>query len=1122
MKPFKKKIKMLHKKIAQRLIITICLSFMALLFLSCSNHISKRYFGNTLFTRLDSDSTGIKFSNNIHATNKFNLFNYRNFYNGGGVALGDINNDGLIDIYFTANQGENKLYLNEGNFHFKDITKEAGVAGDSFWTTGVTMADVNGDGLLDIYVLNSGDLTGNDRTNELFINQGNLTFKEEAKKFHLDNNGFSTHASFFDYDGDGDLDCYVLNNRFKGTGPKMRQLIHETRNGVDRLGGDELLRNDNGVFRNMSKKAGIHSGAIGFGLGVSVRDINGDYRPDIYISNDFWERDYLYINQADGTFRDELTDRTTKISGSSMGSDMADINNDGMFDILVTDMLPAVNSRTKTMTIFGQFRKGERSKAFHSNFYYQELQNTLQVNNGDGTFREMAFLSGVAATDWSWGDLMFDCNNDGWNDIFVSNGVYRDINDMDAHNFIGNRRNVERLVRRRGRFDVHDLLKKLPSHEIKNFAFINNKDKTFSKKSDSLGFYQPSFSNGAAYGDLDNDGDLDLVINNLNQQAFVYRNNTKKRDHHYLEIIFKGKQKNPFGIGAEVKIFTSHGQQIAENMPSRGFQSSVPPRVHFGLGKITHIDSMLVVWPDLQKQWLQNVKTDQKVIVKQKEATKRIKPNSVDKRKPLIKNVTEEKISGDIRHRENKYIDFNRDPLLPHTLTHEGPTLTRGDINGDGLEDFFVTGALGDEDKVFIQQPSGKFKQIISPDLKYDSIYESTAASLLDIDGDGDLDLMVGNGGNQFDLKENYNKIRIYKNDGNGFFTRAPKLTPNVHISASCIIKDDFNNDEKPDVFIGARNVPKKYGVDPRSYLLEDDGEGRWKDITPDSLKRAGMITDAVWVDYDNDKDDDLVIVGEWMPVTFYKNDSGKLHYDFSLNKSNGLWLTITKKDLDNDGDIDFVLGNWGDNSRFQATPNRSLTMYVGDFRGNNREKFLITNYLPDEDRAYPFPTYKDLLKQLPFLKKKIPDHHTYAKMTYKELFTEDQRERAKKKQVLTLSTSLLIDNNGKYELKKLPLNAQISPVHAIIAEDFDGDSDTDLLLMGNEQELKPEVGRLSGNHGVFLFNDGKLNYKFEPYPETNTIIRGVVRDALPINIGNQKYIIIGRNNDNLLMYEAD
>jgi len=1106
---------MIPKELFKWTVKIVSLLFVLSLFFSCSSSHPE----NTLFTRLHSDRTGITFSNNISPSNNFNLFNYRNFYNGGGVALGDINNDGLIDVYFTANQGKNRLYLNKGNFHFEDITKKAGVGGNSRWTTGVTMADVNGDGLLDIYVLNSGDLTGGNRKNELFINQGNLTFKEEAHKFNLDDPAFSIHASFFDYDGDGDLDCYLLDDSFRGSQAYMRELQRKTRNGVDKLGGDKLYRNDDGIFKDVSGKAGIHRGGIGFGLGVSVGDVNGDYRPDIYISNDFWERDYLYINQGDGTFRDELTDRTSKTSRSSMGSDMADVNNDGMLDIFVTDMLPPRNNRIKTMTNFGEFMTVNQD--LRTNYRYQDLQNTLQINNGDGSFREMAFLSGVAASDWSWGGLLFDFDNNGWNDIFVSNGVYRDITDKDAHNFIKNRENVAKIVRKRGSFKVQDFLKMLPSQKIKNSAFVNNEDETFTEKSDSLGFHDPSFSNGAAYGDLDNDGDLDLVVNNLNQKAFVYRNNAEKRDHHYLEVEFKGEEKNPFGVGAEVRIYTKQGQKVAENMQARGFQSSVPPQVHFGLGRQTQVDSMLVVWPDGKKQRFKKVKADQKITVKQKDAKGKLITHDRSNNKSLLENVTKKTISGNIKHKENQYIDYDKDPFLPHRLSQEGPKLAKGDVNGDGLIDFFMTGASGQEDKVFIQQADGRFKQVESPDFKKDRNFESTAATFLDIDGDGDLDLMVGSGGNQFNLYSKENTIRVYINNGNGVFKKAPKMAPQKHISASCIVKDDFNHDGRADVFIGARNVPKNYGVDPRSYLLENEGGGQWKDVTPDSLKRPGMVTDATWVDYDNDGDNDLVVVGEWMPVIFYKNDSGSLHYDFPVKQSNGWWSTITQKDLDGDGDADFVLGNWGDNSRFQASEDRPLSMYVGNFNKDQKKDFLITSYLRGEDKAYPFAAYKDMIKEFPFLKEKIPDHKTYAKMTYKKLFSKKVRKKAEKKEVQTLSTSLLINDDGSYELKKLPLEAQLSPVHAIIAQDFNGDSRTDLLLLGNESGLKPNLGTLLGNWGVFLLNKGDLDYRFEPYPKTNTVIKGVVRDALTVDVNNSKHFIIGRNDKDLLIYKS-
>ncbi|MEX0680003.1 MAG: VCBS repeat-containing protein [Balneolales bacterium] len=1064
-------------------------------------------------------STGIDFRNEIIPSEDFNIFNYRNFYNGGGVALGDIDNDGLVDIYLTSNQGENKLYLNQRNFIFKDITESAGVAGNRFWTTGVTLADVNGNGLLDIYVLNSGGTSAEYRRNELFINQGDLTFKEEAERYHLDDSGYSVHASFFDYDGDGDLDLYLLNNSFTGTGEHMQTLLRKSRNGISLTGGDKFFRNDNGVFTDVSKEAGIYQGEIGFGLGVSVGDLTGDHRPDIYISNDFWEKDYLYINQGDGTFSEEIENRTDKISHSSMGSDIADVNNDGILDIFVTDMLPKDEARIKTMTVFEDHRgrDGESSREYH----HQYLQNTLQINKGNGTFTETGFLSGVAATDWSWGALFFDFNNNGWKDLFVSNGIYRNITDLDFADFLNDRENIARIVRERGRFDIQDFLERLPSNKIKNFGFINNRDKTFTNLSDSLGFYEPAFSNGAAWADLDNNGSLDLVVNNLHGEAFVYRNNSGELlGHNYLRVAFEGERENTYGVGAHVKIYTNGQLQVAENTPARSFQSSVPPEIHFGLGEHNTVDSLIVIWPNHDMQVLTDIKANQKIRLKQELADHRFIPSMNNESKPLLEDVTENLVSEDIRHRENEFVDFDRQLLLPRKLSTEGPKIITGDLNGNGLDDFFITGGLNAPDKVFIQAPDGTFSSLTSPDFIGDAGFESTAAAFMDINGNGHLDLMVGSGGNQFSLNSESLQIRVYTNNGDGVFTRARELEPRIQMNVSTIASHDFNEDGTPDVFLGGRVVPGQYGVIPQSYLLQNDGEGNWINDAPDELNRPGMVTDAVWADYDGNGENGLIIVGDWMPVMFYKNEGGNLSFDYSIEESNGWWTAIEKADLNGDGQLEFILGNWGLNSRFQATPEKPISMYVNDFNEDGTSSFIINTYPAGEEKAYPFHTYLDLVTVYPGIRERVQNHHEYAGKTWQELFNEEQIEGALRREIHTLHSSLLVDREGTYTLEKLPLEAQVSPVFGIHAGDFLNRGQMDLLLMGNFFGVKPEVGRLSGNHGIFLEHQGDLNFDFIPYHQTNTNIRGQVRDVEVIQTDDGHRVLVGRNHDELLIYK--
>lgn len=1078
---------------------------------------------NVLFKRLPASKTGINFINTFNETQKFNLFNYRNMYNGGGVAIGDINNDSLPDIYFTSNQGDNKLYLNEGSFEFRDITEDAKVSGDGFWSTGVSMVDVNADGLLDIYVLNSGpDVSKeNDRENELFINQGDLTFKEKAEEYNLNDDSFSVHAVFFDYDGDNDLDCYLLNNSYTGKGETdVQKYLSGSRNSVSKKGGDKLLRNENSQFTDVSKKAGIYQGEIGFGLDASVGDINGDDRPDIYVSNDFWERDYMYINQGDGTFKEEVRQRTGHISHSSMGSDIGDINNDGFQDVYVTDMLPADVRRTKTMTVFPPYRS--ESKDYFRNYHFQYVHNTLQVNNGNGTFREMGFLSGTSMTDWSWAALMFDFQNNGWKDIFVANGVYRDITDKDFNKEVLNKDAIERIVKEKGRFDVFDFLERMPSEKIANYAFQNNKNNTFSNLSDSLGFNEPSFSNGAAYADIDNDGDLDIVINNIEDQAFVYENQSDKYfNNHFLRVELEGGEQNPFGVGAQVELYASGNNQVAENIPARSFQSTVAPYLHFGLNKQTVVDSLVVTWPDGQINVRRNVKADQFIVVEKTSPTRKSNFSDTDDDNPIIKEVTENVIDGDTRHVENKYIDYDDEPLLPHMLSVEGPDLTVGDVNGDGLDDFYVTSSMDDNGKLFIQQEDGTLHRRRGLDCDIEDSYESDAAELFDIDGDGDLDLLVAPGGNQYAPNSSYYRVRAYVNDGNGIFTKAMHMAPEVNINASTLRAADLDGDGNTDVFIGARVTPNDYGVDPRSYLLENDGNGNWTDVTPEYLKHPGMITDAVWADYDTDGDSDLIVVGEWMPIMLFKNQDGTLQHHRSIEQSHGWWTRIKKADLDGDRDFDFVLGNWGENSKFKASPDRPMTMYVNDFDGNGKSEFIINTYLPAEEKSYPFHTYNDLTKVLPGLKERFKGHHEYARTTYKELFPPNQRKGAHQKKAHTLRSSLLINTEGGFDLRELPLEAQVAPVFGIVPDDFvDEDSTIDLLLLGNMHRLKPEVGRLDGNYGVFLRGDAGLSYSFQPYHKTDTFIRGEVRDAAKLTLDGERHIVIARNDDELMVFK--
>lgn len=1064
-----------------------------------------------LFRLIDAAQSNIEFSNDLVFDKDFNIFKYRNYYNGGGVGLIDYNKDGLLDIYLVANMATNKLYQNKGNFEFEDVTEKAGVGGTHAWSTGVTVADVNADGWPDIYLCNSGDVKGDNKQNELFINNGNGAFDEKAEAYGLADHGFSIHAAFFDYDKDGDLDMYLVNNSYKAIG--SFDLMDNQRSVRDTLGGDKLFRNEGGKFVDASEEAGIYGSEIGFGMGVTVADINNDGWLDIYVSNDFFDRDYLYINNQKGGFEEKLEEQIKSISAAAMGADIADFNNDGNLEIFVTDMLPPENARIKTVTTFDSWERYMFS--VHNDYWHQFTRNVLQYNNGDNTFSEIGRYAGVEASDWCWAPLIFDFQNDGLKDIFISNGIYQDLTNQDFLQLVI-KDNVSMRITAGGRVDYETLISYIPSVSIANHAYVNNGDMTFTNVSEDLGLSAVSFSNGAAYGDLDNDGDLDLVINNTNMPMFLFENQTEKfyPENHYLRFILEGENGNTNAFGTRISVFVQDDIYVLEHLPTRGFQSTVDNRPLMGIGTNTSVD-IEVRWPSGKITKLADVAADQELILRESDG---LVTNSVDEVPSRGLYVEMDSSAFPARHIENQFNDFSRDKLIFEMVSTQGPCLCQGDINNDGLDDLFIGGAKGFRGEIYSQNAQGSFDKIEAKVFDRTKISEDVDCALFDANGDGNLDLYVASGGNEFNPSVPEMNDRLYFGHGNFEFTLVRQTLPAEKFESSSVVEPaDFDGDGDIDLFVGIRLKPYFYGEPNNGYILENDGAGTFTNISmtiAPGLEKIGMITDAKWIDLDNDGDLDLILVGKWMPIMIFINDNGTFRYNENLfQNSNGWWNTVETADLNGDGFADIIAGNHGLNTRFKASEERPLYMYVKDFDRNGTTEQVICQF--EDDKLYPLPLKHDMSSQMPHIGRKYPQYSNYMDEQITDVFSAQELEGATILKAYDLSTSVYLSNGDlTYSKIDLPMQVQFSNTYAILVDDYNDDAIPDILFGGNMYESKPEMGRYDASYGSLLLGDGEGGFNLLPVPESGLKIDRAVREIRKVATPLGDRIVVANNNN--------